>query len=260
MREVPLGRRRFISKYSARWLGTRSNLIRWGYRISARCQLCQQHDERVEHVLVCKNPRSNIHWYKVTLNLHQWFLKQDTDPGMAAILVRTLHAWRNNQPLPDTSHLGIWKDAFDHQSELGWQGFFEGFVSPKWAKYQQLHFNETNSRKTGRRWMVKLIKKLWDIVWDFWELRNSAVLEEEIRNSEPENEALNQQIEQEFVKGLDRIPARWTNLFHGSAAALKQKSTLYKKEWLSTVDKLRERHGGQDPISDRREFLLNWIN
>ena len=238
MKESTLSRRRFVSKYAGRWLGTRSNLSRWGYRISAVCQLCKQFDERVEHILVCKNPKANIKWFQAMTGLHKWFLEQNTDPGAAAFIIRLLHTWRNGQPPPSTEALGNWNTAFLHQAELGWQGFFDGFISPHWAVLQHQYFRDNNQRKTGKRWATKVIKKMWSLAWDFWELRNELVLEETVRNEAPENEAINLQIDQEYAKGLDRIPARWSGLFQEHAERLKSKSILHRKEWVATVDKL----------------------
>ena len=260
MKESTGGRRKFIVKYSARWMGTRSNLHRWGYRINATCQLCKNFDERIEHVIQCKYPQMTIQWLKAMMELHKWLLDQDTDPGVAHGIIQSLKAWRDGTPLPDTTYLGSWQDAFQNQTIIGWHGFFEGFLAPQWSQLQHMHYQDIKSRKTGARWTTKLIKKLWNILWDIWEFRNETVMTSEIVLHSPENEAINRQIDQEYDKGLDQIPARWCNLFQQPAQVTKGKSILYRKEWIATVEKLRIQYGGQHPISAQREFLSHWIN
>ena len=198
-------------------------------------------------------------WFRSVMELHKWLLEQDTDPGAAMYIIRTIKAWRDGSPLPDTVCTGDWHEAFQEQNNIGWHGFFEGFLSPKWAKLQTDSYDQKGKRNTGKRWGCKLIKRLWAILWEFWELRNKNVLDITIAGTSPESEALNLQIQQEYERGLDRIPTRWTSLFQDSLENTQSKTLLYRKEWVKTVDILRRQYGGLDPISPQHEFLINWL-
>jgi hypothetical protein len=37
------------------------------------------------------------------------------------------------------------------------------------------HYINIGERKTGKRWISSLIKKLWEIAWDLWEHRNGVL-------------------------------------------------------------------------------------
>ena len=42
----------------------------------------------------------------------------------------------------------------------------------EWASVQQRFYLFVKSRRSGKRWLILLILKLWDIAWDLWEQRN----------------------------------------------------------------------------------------
>ena len=50
-----------------------------------------------------------------------------------------------------------------------------GLLSAQWEATQQLYFRHIKSRKSGRTWVIALIKKLWQVSWDMWDHRNSVL-------------------------------------------------------------------------------------
>jgi hypothetical protein len=40
---------------------------------------------------------------------------------------------------------------------------------------QQAYLQQIGSRRTGKRWVIELIKKLWHFAWDLWEHRNGIL-------------------------------------------------------------------------------------
>ena len=52
---------------------------------------------------------------------------------------------------------------------------FFGLVAKEWAILQQKEYEQQGSRRTGKQWVAALIRKLWDISWDMWMLRNRAL-------------------------------------------------------------------------------------
>jgi hypothetical protein len=55
----------------------------------------------------------------------------------------------------------------------------EGWASFEWSIAQQEYYKLIGSLKSGKRWMIALIKKLWLIAWDMWEHRNGILHEKE---------------------------------------------------------------------------------
>jgi hypothetical protein len=61
------------------------------------------------------------------------------------------------------------------QDALGWQPFLEGGIANDWQFAQQTYFKSLRSKKSGRRWVSALIRKLRTVAWDQWEHRNSIL-------------------------------------------------------------------------------------
>jgi hypothetical protein len=53
----------------------------------------------------------------------------------------------------------------------------EGGLAFDWQFAQQIYFKSLRSKKSGLRWVSALIRKLWTVVCDQWEHRNSILHE-----------------------------------------------------------------------------------
>ena len=59
-----------------------------------------------------------------------------------------------------------------NQDRLGWDAAVQGRWSNDWIAVQQAYLDFIESKLSGKRWLIELIKKTWDIAWDLWEDRN----------------------------------------------------------------------------------------
>jgi hypothetical protein len=91
--------------------------------------------------------------------------KHDTDPDLATLLIDMLLAGRTESQFLGNVPYGLNLLAI-RQSELGEQALLEGRLSFEWEACQQVYLTFIKSRRTGKRWVVQLIKRLWDIAWD----------------------------------------------------------------------------------------------
>lgn len=60
------------------------------------------------------------------------------------------------------------------QNQIGWDHILEGCFAAKWVEHQQQFYASINSKRSGLRWLIAIIKKLWDVAWDLWECWNDA--------------------------------------------------------------------------------------
>jgi hypothetical protein len=98
---------------------------------------------------------------------------QETHPTIQEVVCNYLTAWRTDQPFPPcSSHFPGVQAALNSQAAVGWQVFLEGCRVADWAEIQQRYYSWLGRRRTGRRWISMLIRKLWDVAWDLWEHRN----------------------------------------------------------------------------------------
>ncbi len=95
--------------------------------------------------------------------------------------------------------------------------------------------------------MVKLIKKLWNIVWDMWDHQNEALHASDSYQDILESK-INDQIGAMFNHRLQAIPWDSFALFQGSVDDLLQHSQCYKEQWLESIhaaikQKQHHKHG-----------------
>jgi hypothetical protein len=173
------------------------------------CPRCGE-EETAEHVWTCQYPGANDLWEKAIEDLKTWCRREGTMPAIIEAVVNGLNGWRNNTDISQDRYYLEDKDvasAFHTQSQAGWKHFFEGRPSRQWAQIQTTYFRDSlRSQQTGKRWLIELIKKMWNIAWDLWEQRNGMVHDKE---TQVQNEALKQEVEQLWnTKERVRLPTR----------------------------------------------------
>jgi hypothetical protein len=124
-------------------------------------------------------------------------------------------------------------EALSNQASIGWRRFFEGWLSIEWALAQQAYYSLIKSHRTGKRWVVSLIKKLWDIAWDLWEHRNGILHEDTNLVSDAELRTIDRNIRNSFLHLRSiSLPAHDRHLLSISLPRLLRKDHAYKSEWL----------------------------
>jgi hypothetical protein len=112
-------------------------------------------------------------------------VKLHTLPNLVEVLCNRLTAWRHDlEPTVKVSHfLGLWA-TIEHQERVGWQAMLEGMPVQSWEEVQQRYFAWRKKQQTGKRWLVAIIQKLWDVAWDLWEHRNSILHDSDMNVAE----------------------------------------------------------------------------
>jgi hypothetical protein len=147
-------------------------LKRWKQSSSSACPRCLAPVEDINHVWKCQHPDVKALWKTTLIKLSSWLEDQYTDPALKDGLLLYLDSWRSNLPLPPTPL--EFTDLFQSQTAIGWN-LLEGWLSSSWADTQQAYLSSIRSRRSGRRWLISLIKKLWDVSWDLWDHRNGIM-------------------------------------------------------------------------------------
>jgi len=99
-----------------------------------------------------------------------------TQPGIRDTICSHLLSWHNYQePTPCTSTFPGLRPAVAKQTLAGWQSFLEGRIVLEWEAVQSRYYAWLGNRRTGKRWVSMLIRKVWEIAWDQWDHRNDFV-------------------------------------------------------------------------------------
>ena len=102
-----------------------------------------------------------------------------TDPEIQSAIYFALRQFNKDRQFdmyvdPSIPH-GVLRDCVIAQSHIGWTGFLEGLLSPKWAMVQQIYFHSIGSQRSGTWWAIALSKTLWKLIFFKWDHRNSVL-------------------------------------------------------------------------------------
>ena len=137
-----------------------------------------------------------------------------------------------------------------------------GCLSLEWAREQDRYYKWIGIRKTGKRWVVALIKKLWEIAWDIWDDRNSTLHNTSMVADLSGAVSLDKAIREEYQLGCDGLPAPVRSHFQHDIEKVLGASLIHRKSWLVMVRASRELVHDiiiQDEFTDPRSRLRKWV-
>jgi hypothetical protein len=212
LHETPTERRRWITKHTTGWCGVNRNMVRWKLDIIHSCPRCGKDQEDASHVWMCPSTSARTVWEKAEKDMVKWMKKHKTCPQVSRALRSRIRSWRANtrpDPLSFMTFPGL-RAAVHSQDRMGWRAAFEGRWHLDWAAVQQRYYDYIGSRRTGKRWLIAVITKLWDIAWDLWMDRNG----ENTRIKERRDRVLlEKQVAEEFALGWNNLHLRKRKLF-----------------------------------------------
>jgi hypothetical protein len=91
--------------------------------------------------------------------------KLDTDPDILQAIITYLTSWQNEQFLHPIREDKLSK-LMALQDNIGTKQFFEGWIHLEWERAQHHYYTAIKSQRSGKRWTIALITKLWDVAWD----------------------------------------------------------------------------------------------
>ena len=212
---------------------------RRGVRLRSNCPRCGTPDENTQHVTTCKDRDATDLWNAQLNDLMRWMQRRGTKPQITNTIIAGLRTWRLALPsLQDDDRRwdGI---CLQEQNEIGWFNFLQGRLSLEWRAKQEAYYKAMGLRRTGRRWIEALIKKLWEISWTMWDHRNK-VLHDNDRHKELGNYELGLMVRKEYDKGGRDLAPRMKYLLAADLQEVLGYSVSKKKRWLRSVQAARE--------------------
>ena len=244
MKNTPLPKKLFISKQTVGMCGVGKYMKLWKQRDSDKCPRCNE-PEDASHVLKCSGEGANDIWTKALKKLEDWMLESQTDPDIQEAVIHSLNQWRypsrSASPIPSSL-----KVSMDQQNDIGWQSFLEGWIAMDWECVQQEYYDFLKSRKTGKRWIIALIKKLWLVAWDLWEHRNNILHTQTNAISKEKLQTANRKLSKLFCKYQAVLSSTIDKyLFEVPLQQLLQKDLHYKEEWIKNLESAVQNKGVQ---------------
>jgi len=119
------------------------------------------------------------------------------------------------------------------KTRLGGNYLSDGWVAHSWGAYQECIWLMGQSWKSCWWWIIKLIKKLWNVAWDMWEYCNSALCNlPQAQHNIVESRATNDTIRAHYVHRPQALPRE---AMHLMAQPMEYQLALLlaeKQQWL----------------------------
>jgi len=255
MREVPVSKRRWVSKWTSSHFGHGKHMVRWKQCTTAECPRCSTHLEDKSHVLVCPHPDSHATWTTAVTALQKGLRDSDTAPHLTKAITTSLLAWQHGDQPQDSS------PPSRQQQALGWGAVLDCWIGLEWRAQQEAYWLQWRRRKSSKCWAMELIKKLWNISWDMWDhhngiLHNASQSREDILDS-----AINDQLRILHGQGLHAIPRDAFHLFSQSVNNLIAHQRHYKVQWVASVEAVitRKQHHDHGSYLSEQRFMRRWL-
>jgi hypothetical protein len=233
---------------------------RWKKRSSAKCPRCDSEEDKT-HVWKCRGSGADEIWMKSMAKLRRELTEAHTLPNLVDIICDRLTAWRydSNPTVPISNFLGLRK-LIDDQDKVGWQALLEGMPVAGWAEVQQNYLAWRKMRRTGKRWLSSVIKKMWDVAWDLWDHRNGVLHDSDDNVA---SQLQRKAIEEEFTLGPTTVMMEARQLFRPGIHRLIALPPAAQQAWLIRIRNSRIRYAElgavHNTFRDERRGMARWL-
>lgn len=165
--------------------------------------------------------------------LRFWLEDQHTDLDLTDSLIGYLDSWRSSTPWVVGSQ--DISDPTFQQNPIGDSCVMDGWLSQSWADIQQEHYTNCRSRCTGKRWLIAVIKKLWDVSWNLWSHRNGILHEKTNCVTQSSQKQLHQRVTRLYQELRHHRNTDTKHFTFLSLRRLLTKDTVYLSVWLRQI-------------------------
>jgi hypothetical protein len=162
------------------------------------------------------------------------------------------------------------REAIDQQKSMGWNLMLEGLMAAEWELVQQAYYMFIMSRRTGKHWLVSIIKKLWQVAWDLWDHQNKVLHEKENSVMQSHQRQLDHLVTATYQRLSTYVIAQSDQyLTRLPLPQLLIKEYEYKKAWLMQADaalcitrrnQWRDRQPPHIMMRGMKRLMTRWLN
>ena len=245
MKMLPRHRQRWITQQAAGWGGVGKWMLRCGEWPHSKCPRCNEPLEDTEHVLLCKGAGADGAMRNLLEDLRHWLCRKHTQLDTADALVAGLHSWHSGGSATSEDWSPELQEVLHRQESLGWRAMLEGLPAKGWADLQQQHFDRSQSRRTGRRWLATVVAELVELSFKMWQHRNDV---NDTGETSTVSLEVNKAIEAEHVKGFWMLPADSRQLGGKPKQQVLRLALSRRQHWLRSIQAARSH---QDHLKEK---------
>ena len=238
--------KRFIPKWTARQLAVGTVISYRDARAHNPCPRCGQLTEDTIHVLKCQQQEACEIWRRQVTSIINWCVKMDTHSSIVTVLSEVFIDWQCSALGDHTLRTDWPSDILSvarHQASLGWNSIFEGIISVKWSRFQQKHYDNNGSRRSGDKWVADLSTRIWKAIFAMWEHRNKVLHKSGAISEFSGSKELLAACYRELELGTNGMEEIYHHFFDVGKEELRKETIDYRRNWFSIIRQAREDTG-----------------
>ena len=246
MQESPRTLQKFIAKWVTNQLPVGALQVQRAFQASAACPRCGYEYEDTRHILDCPQNEARSLWNQSLRSFDHWLRKIGTDPNIVRAFSLSINKWHSqfiDEDYCPTNVSPRVTSAMREQGIISWDNFITGFWSTSWAEIQDVYYKTKKKRNSGHRWAVKVSSRLWNILKQQWDHRNSMKYRNHTNNIHQGRASLLAACQLELDLGLRDLDDVYATYFNTDIDTLESETTYEVKLWLATIRRARESSG-----------------
>jgi len=255
-RESSIAVRRWATKYTSGFFMHGKNMARWQFRSSTSCPRCGTENEDKAHITRCNDAAAREVWNQSLKQLGQWLRDSNTSHKISAAIQWGLSQWLEPQQQSEPPRGQFVVD----QAAIGWDRFLDGWIAQSWRDHQEGIWKCARSRRSGRRWVAELIKKLWNVSWDMWAHRNGILHNSPTARDDILEKQENDQICAIYASGMRALPRDAFGILRKPKEHTLWLPLTTKQQWIESVTTAinRKKHHKYGKYLSEQRFMANW--
>ena len=234
----------WATKYASGFYAHASRMQQRGLWNENTCPICKHEIENSRHMIKCNDEKTKVQYAKSIQKFFDYIHKVHTHPSICTIFEQALKDSTPTSFAILTENMesdNMIKMAAIEQDEIGWDNFFKGHISKKWAIAQLKHYeNMYKNPPSIAHWAKNIIIQIYNVTFEIWMHRNKVVHDNFEGNlSQQESIKLQEQITEEFRKGTNGLLIQHKYLLERPVEEIYKKNVNDKKYWLKMIQASR---------------------
>ena len=255
---------RWFVKFASGSIGVGNQLLHYQYQDHSRCPLCDADNEKVSHVLSCKDTGAVQHSVSAFKGPLQKRLEvEQTDPSLVAAIVDLLTRVRKGQNIYPSSYSLAIASAVRAQRTIGWHNWLLGRWSPRWYQIQADYYSHIGSKRSPKRWATAIIHQFFLTSWDLWTYRNERLHGPGGTLDAEQHQSLDASITSELAIGAVGALPQSHSLLQTPFQVLQGYTLTAKRQWLATIHLARKQYAAPvppvQPYQQEAALLRAWL-
>jgi hypothetical protein len=233
--------RKYITKTASENYGVGTTLVDWKHQADAVCPRCKHQVETPVHVQRCEGYAAGDIFQKSIANLEEFLTEEDTRPDLQDAIIQCIKRWRAGEDIRLTEYQNDIQQVIKQQHTIGWLDMMECLPAKGWQVLQRRYYNEQGKRKSSKRWIRGVLRRLCLVGHKQWKHR-CDIKANVTRPQEQEHiELMHDEIEKQFIQGDEDLLPGDKPILNYSILNLMHRSLAYKKGWLTRIWAARQR-------------------